>query len=99
PAIPITDQAGEAGAIFFSASANGVVAYRPNRAAGDSELTWFNRDGKLLSTALKPGLVDVALSPDGARVAGSSSEVPFTTILGRGMPSRGGRGIASGRSS
>jgi Tol biopolymer transport system component len=52
----------------------------------------------LKKRCLAAGLVDVALSPDGARVAGSSSEAPFTTILDRGMPSRGGRGIASGRS-
>ena len=49
-----------------------------------------------MSTALKPGLVDVALSPDGTRVAGSSSDVSFVTILGRGSVGRRGRGIAVG---
>ena len=53
----------------FSASANGVLAYR--RASAPSALTWYDRQGKVLSIAREPGAYTytVALSPDGARVA------------------------------
>jgi dipeptidyl aminopeptidase/acylaminoacyl peptidase len=53
----------------FSASANGILAYR--RASAPSALTWYDRQGKVLSIAQEPGsyTYTVALSPDGARVA------------------------------
>ena len=54
---------------FFSASANGVLAYR-TAGRGASQLTWFDRQGKALGTTGEPGnYFTVALSPDGARAA------------------------------
>jgi Tol biopolymer transport system component len=96
PAVPINERAGEAGAGFFSASANGVLAYRPNRGTGQSVLTWFSRAGRIERTALTQGLVDVAISPDGARVAGSSATVSLEGILTRAVPDASRRQTATG---
>lgn len=62
----------------FSASANGVLAYR--RASGPSALTWYDRQGKVLSIAREPAAYTytVALSPDGARVATSRVDPAVT---------------------
>ena len=52
----------------FSVSGNGVLAYRTAPASGTSKLTWFDRQGKTLSTFEPPGTdTSVALSPDGKR--------------------------------
>jgi Tol biopolymer transport system component len=54
----------------FSASANGRLAYRPGGPPGSEQLTWFNRDGKVLGTVGAPGAHEqLALSPDGTRAA------------------------------
>jgi eukaryotic-like serine/threonine-protein kinase len=54
---------------FFSASANGVLVYRTG-GGGDSQFTWFDRQGKVLGTAGEQGLYRTpALSPDGRRAA------------------------------
>jgi Tol biopolymer transport system component len=54
---------------FFSASSNGVLVYRTG-SGGDSQLTRFDRQGKVLGTVGERGLYDTqALSPDGTRVA------------------------------
>jgi serine/threonine protein kinase len=59
----------------FSASSNGVLAYRPAKMGpGLSALTWFDRQGKELGTAGGSGpyaYFDLALSPDATRVATS----------------------------
>jgi eukaryotic-like serine/threonine-protein kinase len=84
--VSIAERVGEIGLAFFSASANGVLAYRRDRSATDSQLTWFDREGKLLNTALKPGLLELALSPDGTRVAGARREpraVANSVLVGR----------------
>jgi eukaryotic-like serine/threonine-protein kinase len=53
---------------FFSASANGVLVYGAASGGGASQLTWFDRQGKVLGTAGEPGLYSPpALSPDGTR--------------------------------
>ena len=53
---------------FFSASTNGVLVYRTG--SGESQLTTFDRQGKVLGTVGERGLYDTqALSPDGTRVA------------------------------
>jgi eukaryotic-like serine/threonine-protein kinase len=68
-----TAVADKVGSLFlsgsFSVSANGVLAYR--RASAPSALTWYDRQGKVLSISREPGAYTytVALSPDGARVA------------------------------
>ena len=56
---------------LFSASSNGVLVYRS--AVGQSyQLTWFDRQGRLLGTVAEPaGYNSMALSPDGRRVAAS----------------------------
>jgi eukaryotic-like serine/threonine-protein kinase len=54
---------------LFSASGNGVLVYRS--AVGQNyQLTWLDRQGKLLGTVAEPGGYNfIALSPDGRRVA------------------------------
>lgn len=63
----------------FSASSNGVLAYRPAKMGpGLSELTWFDRQGKELGTTGEPGeyaYFDLALSRDGKRVATTRSDL------------------------
>jgi dipeptidyl aminopeptidase/acylaminoacyl peptidase len=60
---------GNVGAIF-SASTNGIVAYAPASMAADNQLVWHDRHGKVLRSVGPPGdYADLALSPDGARVA------------------------------
>ena len=54
---------------LFSASQNGVLVY-PSGAAGDVQLTWFDRSGKVAGTVGTPGFLGwPAISPDGATVA------------------------------
>ena len=60
----------------YSASSSGVLAYRPAKTGpGFSELTWFDQQGKELSVAGEHASIyayfDLALSPDGTRVAAS----------------------------
>jgi dipeptidyl aminopeptidase/acylaminoacyl peptidase len=81
--VPVAEQVGTvAGTGFFSVSASGaVLAYRTGGAANNRQLTWFDREGKVLGTAGEPGRHGaVSLSPDGARAA-----IPrFTTDSGLG---------------
>jgi len=82
----IAERVGEIGLGYFSAAANGVLAYRKDRSAGDSQLTWFSRDGKPLNTGLKLGLAEFALSRDGASVVGGSN--PLLLAPGIRAPAR-----------
>jgi Tol biopolymer transport system component len=92
--VPVAEQVGRNGATtgYFSASATGALAYRSG--AGDSSrLTWFDRQGKVLSAAADPGQYgDLALSPDGARVAvtrrDGSNENIWLLDLARGVSTR-----------
>jgi Tol biopolymer transport system component len=53
----------------FSVSAHGILAYRSDADVA-SQLDWLDREGKELGRAGGPGnFADVALSPDGGRVA------------------------------
>jgi eukaryotic-like serine/threonine-protein kinase len=55
---------------FFSASTNGILVYRTGSAGGTSQLTWFDRQGKVLGTVGDPGVyISLSLSPDGTRAA------------------------------
>jgi dipeptidyl aminopeptidase/acylaminoacyl peptidase len=55
---------------MFSASENGVLAYRTGSVFPMTQLTWFDRTGKIVGAVGEPGRYDtVALSPDGAKVA------------------------------
>src|SRR3984885_3851294 len=69
-AVPIAEQVGsylDYG--FFSASNNGVLVYRSD-AGQVYQLTWLDRQGKVLATVAEPGRYNsMALSPDGRRVA------------------------------
>ena len=54
---------------YFSATAE-TLAYRTSASIRDSQLTWFDRQGKPLGTAGEPGSIsNVRISPDGTRVA------------------------------
>jgi Tol biopolymer transport system component len=55
---------------FFSASENGVLAYRTGDVATGSQLTWFDRSGKQIATLGERALQDdLALSPDGKQAS------------------------------
>jgi eukaryotic-like serine/threonine-protein kinase len=59
---------------FFSASANDVLVYRTGGGGEAYQLTWLDREGKILGKAGKPGVYSgPALSPDGTRAAVSES--------------------------
>ena len=54
---------------FFSASSNGVLVYRSGVGL-DYQLTWFDRQGRVLAKVAEPGRYNsLAISPDGKRVA------------------------------
>ncbi len=54
----------------FSASQTGVLAYTSGGAAGNVQLTWFDRAGAMAGTMGKPGMFNwPAISPDGKIVA------------------------------
>jgi len=58
----------------FSVSQTGVLAYRSADAA-PSQLTWFDRQGKVLGTLGETGeYTGIAISPDGMRVAVNRTE-------------------------
>ena len=69
-AVPVAEQLGSfLGSGFFSASGNGILVYRSN-AAGNARLGWLDRRGKSLAVSGDPHTFrDLALSPDGTRVA------------------------------
>jgi len=73
-AVPIAE-----GVSLFSASSTGILVYSKGSQAGtlvgmrgivQGQLTWFDRDGKVLGTFADPGSYrTLALSPDGKRIA------------------------------
>jgi serine/threonine protein kinase len=69
-AVPVADQVGsflDYG--LFSASDNGVLVYTSG-AGQNYQLTWLDRQGKLLGNVAEPGgYTSMALSPDGKRIA------------------------------
>ncbi len=74
-ATPVAEQVaddwdwGSGGCGAFSASTNDVLVYRRSTAS-ERQLTWYDRQGKVLGTAGGPGNYGgLALSPDGTRVA------------------------------
>jgi Tol biopolymer transport system component len=55
---------------FFSASANGVLAYQTGEETAAPQLTWLNRTGRTIATIGEPAFYgDLALSPDGKHAA------------------------------
>jgi Tol biopolymer transport system component/predicted Ser/Thr protein kinase len=78
--VPIAEPVGSAsGSGFFSASANGVLTYvEGNGGAGNTQLTWFNREGKTLGTVGDSGIFSTsALSPDGKLAAVSRLDAQY----------------------
>jgi Tol biopolymer transport system component/predicted Ser/Thr protein kinase len=76
-AAPVTNGIAEIGPLQFSAVA-GVLAYHRGASSPmtTTELTWFDRTGKAVGAVGEPGGFNVlSLSPDGARVAVSRSDV------------------------
>ena len=64
-AVPIAEQVAS-----FSASPAGVLAFASSGTQGNSQLTWYDPKGNILSTVGEIGEHnDLALSPDAARVA------------------------------
>jgi Tol biopolymer transport system component len=68
---PVAEQVGSALALgYFSVSSNGALAYRAGGSGGNTQLMWFDRDGKALGALGPPtNYGSVALAPDGKRVA------------------------------
>ena len=55
---------------FFGTSANNVLVYRVSATVQDTQLTWFDRQGKSLNSVGEPAShLSLALSPDGSRAA------------------------------
>jgi Tol biopolymer transport system component len=77
----------------FTASANGVLAYTGGNAS-PMQLTWFDRQGKVLGTLGEPGVSPKwpAISPDGGAVVVPRGEAEETDLwlynLARGTRSR-----------
>jgi eukaryotic-like serine/threonine-protein kinase len=93
-AVPIAERVGSTlSRAFFSVSKTGVLAYR---AGGDAtlQLTWYDRTGRVLGRAGEPAdYQDVAISPDGGRLAfsrptqGAGRQI-WTLDLARGIQTR-----------
>jgi Tol biopolymer transport system component len=96
-AVTVAEQVGDnlgggGGYGAFSASANDVLVFWPGPAP-DRQLTWYDREGKVLGTIGDPGnYQDVALSPDGKRAAVSKKSGAAANIwmldLARGGSAR-----------
>lgn len=71
-AVPIAEDIGNSFQMgYFSASGNGLLAFRRGSTRGNSQYTWYDRTGKNLGVALGAGAYNsVALSPDGTRAVG-----------------------------
>ncbi len=76
-AFPIVEQVQfnpNRGNASFSISSDGVLVYQGGAAGRKAQLTWFDREGKLLGTLGGPAeIFGSALSPDGKRVVGAIS--------------------------
>jgi eukaryotic-like serine/threonine-protein kinase len=80
-AVPIAEHVGH-----FSASSNGVLAFGVAVTQGNTQLTWYDRKGNVLSTAGEIGEYrDPALSPDQKRVAYERGNALWLFDFGRGV--------------
>jgi eukaryotic-like serine/threonine-protein kinase len=68
---PVAEHVGTTQSIgVFSVSPSGTLAYRAGAGTGNHQLTWFDRQGKVIGAFGQPGADQgVALSPDGTRGA------------------------------
>ncbi len=95
PAVRVADSVGTIGALLgvFSVSANGILATGMG-GNGNRELSWYDRQGKMLSHVGDPQRRDeLALSPDGTRVAEGRVDAQgiwgvWVLDLARGISSR-----------
>src|SRR6266446_1540754 len=104
-ATPVAEQVGDSdngrGHGAFSASANDVLVFWRGGTTPDRQLTWYDRQGKVLGTAGEPGdYQELALSPDGTRVAlmkrsGQASNI-WLQDLSRDTSTRFTFGLATG---
>jgi hypothetical protein len=81
-AVPIADPVGTANNVlaFFSVSRTGALIYRSGNQS-QSQLSWMDRTGKVLSNAMGPGSYsEIALSPDAKTVAMTSGAIGQTDI-------------------
>jgi len=63
------------GAAQFALSASGAVLWAPGEGRGHFDLVWVDRQGKQTRSPIQPGAYnEVALSPDGTRVALAGGE-------------------------
>ncbi len=79
----------------FSVSSGGTLAYLAGRKSAGFQLTWFDRQGKVLTTFGQPGTDQmIALSPDGTQgvVRDASTNLPagdlWTLDFARGVRTR-----------
>ena len=83
---------------FFSASANGVLAYRPGSTI-QQQLTWLDRNGKPLGTVGDAGLYsEIDLSPGGKRLAAVRNGDIWIIDLDRNVTTRFTLDAANNRS-
>src|SRR5205823_4035796 len=91
PTVEPVESATVSGNGVFSVSSTGILAYSQGEPA--DRLTWFNREGKALSTVGDPGFLgEIFLSPDRKNAAVFTTERNNTDIwiydLLRGVRSR-----------
>ena len=93
---PVAEQVGDNGGgigghAAISASANDVLVFQ-RRAASDRQLTWYDREGKVTGTVGEPSSEyrDLALSPDGTRLAMTKSSGADSVSIWLADLSRGG---------
>ncbi len=87
--VAVADQIGSFATYgFFAASENHVLIYRV--ANLNSQMKWFDRDGKILGVAGDPAVYSpgLALSPDGSKVAASRDGDIWLYEFARGVSTR-----------
>ena len=71
-AAPVAEAVGSSNIYgYFSAAANGTLAYRTGGGQNGNQITWVDRQGKAAGTVGEPGLGNFKLSPDGTHLAAS----------------------------
>jgi Tol biopolymer transport system component len=96
-AFPVVEHVGLSGSTYaeFTTSENGALAYYPRTRnfAGNTQLTWFDRSGKVVGNLGPPGNYNnVALTRDGSRAAVLQRDQSHWNIwvidVARGIPTR-----------
>ena len=73
PAVPVADRLDDGRS--FSTSANNILVFQRSTAS-DQQLTWYDRESKILGTTGDPGYYgSLSLSPDGTRLAIAKARV------------------------